>query len=130
MVVSCGGGTVLREENVNLMKAAGKDRPFYVQLETVFDRVKGILAGVKWINLSYIKRADGVNAGPGTQGAADAAVATDGRTAEEICEEILELRNEETRPALFHSGIWNVMVVHEEQSFSGPPESILYPSRS
>ena len=24
MVVSCGGGAVLREENVNLMKAAGR----------------------------------------------------------------------------------------------------------
>ena len=83
MVVSCGGGTVLREENVALMK-------------TVFDRVKGsadrpVLNGN--MNLSYIKELMEARR-PRYEAAADAAVATDGRTAEEICEEILEQRKE------------------------------------
>ncbi|MFR8165781.1 MAG: shikimate kinase [Enterocloster sp.] len=58
MVVSCGGGTVLREENVALMKAAGRIVLLTAEPETVFDRVKGsadrpVLNGN--MNLSYIK---------------------------------------------------------------------------
>lgn len=98
MVVSCGGGAVLREENVNLMKAAGRIVLLTAEPETVFDRVKGstdrpVLNGN--MNLSYIKELMEARR-PRYEAAADAAVATDGRTAEEICEEILERRNEET----------------------------------
>ena len=96
MVVSCGGGTVLREENVALMKAAGRIVLLTAEPETVFDRVKGsadrpVLNGN--MNLSYIKELMEARR-PRYEAAADAAVATDGRTAEEICEEILEQRKE------------------------------------
>ena len=96
MVVSCGGGAVLREENVNLMKAAGRIVLLTAEPETVFDRVKGSTdRPVLNMNLSYIKELMEARR-PRYEAAADAAVATDGRTAEEICEEILERRNEET----------------------------------
>ena len=96
MVASCGGGTVLREENVALMKAAGRIVLLTAEPETVFDRVKGsadrpVLNGN--MNLSYIKELMEARR-PRYEAAADAAVATDGRTAEEICEEILEQRKE------------------------------------
>ena len=96
MGVSCGGGTVLREENVALMKAAGRIVLLTAEPETVFDRVKGsadrpVLNGN--MNLSYIKKLMEARR-PRYEAAADAAVATDGRTAEEICEEILEQRKE------------------------------------
>lgn len=97
MVVSCGGGAVLREENVALMKAAGRIVLLTAEPETVFDRVKEssdrpVLNGN--MNLSYIKELMETRR-PRYEAAADVAVATDGRTAEEICEEILERRKEE-----------------------------------
>lgn len=121
MVVSCGGGTVLREENVALMKAAGRIVLLTAEPETVFDRVKGsadrpVLNGN--MNLSYIKELMEARR-PRYEAAADAAVATDGRTAEEICEEILEQRKEGSHGAVEFRDMEYVMAVHEEQSFSG-----------
>lgn len=101
MVVSCGGGAVLREENVALMKAAGQIVLLTAEPETIFDRVKEstdrpVLNGN--MNLSYIKELMEARR-PRYEAAADRTVATDGRTAEEICREILERGNEDCHGA-------------------------------
>ena len=90
-VISCGGGAVLKEENVRLMKKCGKIVLLTATPETIYGRVKDsterpVLNGN--MNLSYIedlmeKRRSKYEA------AADITVATDGKTAEEICGEIL-----------------------------------------
>lgn len=92
MVVSCGGGAVLREENVMQMKQMGTIVLLTADPETVYDRVRysterPVLNG--HMNLEYIrglmeKRRSCY------EKAADVTVSTDGRTAEEICREILE----------------------------------------
>lgn len=91
MIVSCGGGAVLREENVVLMKEKGRIVLLTAEPETIYTRVKDSLArpllnghmDVEYIRglmearrLCYEK-------------AADITVSTDGKTAEEICLEIL-----------------------------------------
>lgn len=92
-VVSCGGGAVLRPENVALMKAAGKIVLLTAEPETIYSRVKDsterpVLNGN--MNLDYI-RGLMEKRRPSYEGAADIVVSTDGRTAEEICREILRL---------------------------------------
>lgn len=92
MVVSCGGGAVLREENVELMKAAGTIVLLSARPETIFERVRHsterpVLNGN--MNLPYIRELMEKRR-PRYEAAADKTVATDGRTAEEICMEILE----------------------------------------
>lgn len=91
MVVSCGGGAVLREENVALMKAAGTIVLLSARPETIFERVRysterPVLNG--HMNLEYIRELMEKRR-PRYEAAADMTVATDGRTAEEICMEIL-----------------------------------------
>ncbi len=91
VVVSCGGGAVLREENRNMMKEAGVIILLTAKPETILERVKDstnrpILNGN--MNVEYIaglmekRRAC-------YEDAADFIVATDGKGCEEICEEIL-----------------------------------------
>lgn len=92
-VISCGGGAVLKEENVRLMKESGKIVLLTAEPETIYERVKDsterpVLNGN--MNVGYIeelmeKRRSKYEA------AADVKVATDGKTAEEICGEILEV---------------------------------------
>lgn len=92
VVVSCGGGAVLREENRNMMKQSGAIVLLTAKPETILERVKystdrPILNGN--MNVEYIaglmeKRRVCY------EDAADFAVATDGKSCEEICEEILE----------------------------------------
>lgn len=91
IVVSCGGGAILREENRNIMKEAGVIVLLTAKPETILERVKDstnrpILNGN--MNVEYIaelmeKRRTCY------EEAADFIVATDGKTCEEICEEIL-----------------------------------------
>ena len=91
IVVSCGGGAILREENRNMMKEAGVIVLLTAKPETILERVKDstnrpILNGN--MNVEYIaelmeKRRTCY------EEAADFIVATDGKTCEEICEEIL-----------------------------------------
>lgn len=90
-VISCGGGTAMREENVWEMKKNGKVVLLTVTPETVYERVKNseerpILNGNK--NIAYIaglmeERRQKYEA------AADVTVSTDGRTVQDICEETI-----------------------------------------
>lgn len=90
VVISCGGGTPLREENVAIMKENGKVVLLTAKAENILKRVEDnhdrpLLEGKK--NISYIEemlkgRKDKY------ESAADVIVATDDRTKEEICEEI------------------------------------------
>ena len=91
-VVSCGGGAVLREENVALMKEAGRIVLLTATPETILERVKHnndrpVLNG--HMNVEYIaelmeKRRACYEA------AADMVVATDGRSIDQICKEIMQ----------------------------------------
>ena len=93
VVVSCGGGTVLREENRRLMKEAGVIIWLTAEPETILERVKHstnrpVLNGnmnVEYITSLMAKRHDCYET------AADFVVNTDGKRREEICDEILEL---------------------------------------
>ena len=93
MVVSCGGGAVLREENVSLMKECGKIVLLTAAPETIYERVRystdrPILNGnmtVEYIAELMDKRK------PKYEAAADVVVSTDMKNTREICEEILFL---------------------------------------
>ena len=93
VVVSCGGGAVLREENRRLMKEAGVIVWLTAEPETILERVKHstnrpVLNGnmnVEYITSLMAKRHDCYEV------AADFVVNTDGKRREEICDEILEL---------------------------------------
>ena len=91
VVVSCGGGAVLREENRKMMKASGVIVLLTAKPETILERVKHstnrpVLNG--HMNVEYItelmekRRAC-------YEDAADFVVETDGLTRDEICEEIV-----------------------------------------
>lgn len=92
MVVSCGGGAVLREENVVLMKECGKIVLLTATPEAIYDRVKNstdrpVLNGnmnVEYITELMEKRR------PKYEAAADLVISTDMKNVREICEEILE----------------------------------------
>lgn len=95
VVVSCGGGAVLRDENIEIMKGQGKIVLLTATPETVFERVRHstnrpVLNGnmnVEYIKELMEKRRERYEL------AADIAVATDGKSAEEICQEILDCVN-------------------------------------
>lgn len=93
LVISCGGGSVLRDENTELMKKEGVIVLLTATPETIYERVKDnknrpVLNGN--MNVEYIRglmekrrvRYEAV---------ADYAVATDARHVPQICEEILAL---------------------------------------
>lgn len=90
-VVSCGGGIVIRKENVAHMKEAGKIVFLTASAETIYERVKDsterpVLNGnmnVEYISELMEKRR------PKYEAAADILIATDDKTVEEICEEII-----------------------------------------
>lgn len=93
LVVSCGGGSVLRDENTELMKKQGVIVLLTATPETIYERVKDnrnrpILNGN--MNVEYIrglmeKRRERYEA------VADFAVATDQKRVPQICEEIISL---------------------------------------
>lgn len=91
VVVSCGGGAVLREENRCMMKQSGVIVLLTAKPETILERVKNstnrpVLNGN--MNVAYIeilmerRRAC-------YEDAAEICIATDGKSVEEICDEIL-----------------------------------------
>lgn len=91
-IISCGGGAVLRAENVAMMKENGIIVLLTAAPETILERVKGnqdrpLLNGN--MNIEYIsglmekRRAV-------YETAADVFIATDGKTAIEICGEIMD----------------------------------------
>ncbi len=91
-VVSCGGGVVLREQNVSEMRKSGQIVLLAAKAETILERVKGnddrpLLQGNK--NVDFIsemmeKRRERY------EQAADVVVHTDGKEIAQICHEILE----------------------------------------
>lgn len=91
-IVSCGGGVVIRPENVENMKKNGKIVFLSATPDTIYERVKNsterpILNG--HMNVEYIaglmekRRALYENA-------ADIRIETDGKTRDEICKEIID----------------------------------------
>ena len=91
-VISCGGGAVLREENVRVMKKNGCVVLLTALPPTIDERVKNntdrpILQG--HMNVEYIaslmeKRREKY------EKAADIVIATDGKNVSQICEEMLQ----------------------------------------
>ena len=91
LIVSCGGGMALRDTNAAIMKAAGTVVWLTAEPETILERVKNddsrpLLRGNK--NTAFIgdlleKRR------PKYAAAADIAVATDHRSVDDICDEII-----------------------------------------
>ncbi len=91
-IVSCGGGVVLREQNVAEMKKAGVIVLLTALPETILERVKDdenrpLLRGNK--NVAFIEKML-EDRGPKYRAAADVVVATDGKDAAAICREIME----------------------------------------
>lgn len=92
VVVSCGGGAVLRDENIEIMKGQGKIILLTATPQTIYERVKDtndrpVLNGnmnVEYISELMEKRRARYEM------AADIMVATDGKTVDEICNEILK----------------------------------------
>ncbi len=92
-IISCGGGTVLRPENVRIMRACGKIVLLTASPRTVFTRVRHgkerpVLNG--HMNIKYIARLMEKRR-PAYESACDVKVSTDHKTPEAIAEEILEL---------------------------------------
>ena len=92
-IVSCGGGVVIRPENVKNMKKSGKIIYLTAKPETILDRVKDstqrpLLNGhmnVEYINELMSMRKDFY------EEAADYKVATDGKNVSQICQEIITI---------------------------------------
>lgn len=90
-ILSCGGGTVLRAENVDLIKQHGKIVLLTAEPETIYDRVKNnnerpLLnqnMSIEYIEELLEKRKSAYF------GAADIIIRTDGRNIVDICREIL-----------------------------------------
>lgn len=91
-VVSCGGGVVLREQNVEEMRKGGSIVLLSAQAETILERVKDdnsrpLLQGnknIEFINDMLEKRR------PKYESAADVVIQTDGKQVANICNEIFE----------------------------------------
>lgn len=91
-VVSCGGGVVLRKENVEEMRKGGRIVLLSARPETILERVKDdhnrpLLAGnktVAYIREMMDKRRDYY------ENAAEVVIQTDGRQIDDICREIFE----------------------------------------
>ena len=92
-IVSCGGGAVLRDKNTQMMKESGRIVLLTATPETVYERVKNstdrpLLNGnmnVEHIASLMEKRRELY------ANACDIKVATDGKTPDEIAEEILKI---------------------------------------
>lgn len=90
-IVSCGGGVVMRPENTEHMKKNGRVVLLTAKPETIYERVKDSTErpilnnnmNVEFISGLMEKRREKYEA------AADVVVATDGKNATQICEEII-----------------------------------------
>lgn len=92
VVVSCGGGTPLREENVLAMKKNGKVVLLAARPETIYERVKDshdrpLLEGNK--NVAFIADLMGQRQAK-YEAAADLVIQTDGKEKSAICEELMQ----------------------------------------
>ena len=91
MIISCGGGMAMREENAALMHQAGTVVLLSASPETILERVRDddnrpLLRGHK--DVPYIRQLMEARR-PRYEAAADMTVVTDGRSAEDIAAEIL-----------------------------------------
>ena len=92
VVISCGGGTPLREENVVEMKKNGKVVLLTAKPETIFNRVKDNHdrpliennKSVEFIEELMLKRRDKYIA------AADVIIETDNKDKQQICHELID----------------------------------------
>lgn len=90
-IISCGGGLVMRDENVENLKKSSRIVLLTASPETILERVKGsderpILNGnmnVEYISQLMDKRRAKYEA------AADVVIQTDGKSVQEICEELI-----------------------------------------
>lgn len=92
VVVSCGGGTPMRDNNVRLMKQHGTVVWLTASPETIYERVKDsedrpLLKGHK--NTAYISQLMQQRR-PRYEAAADLTIETDGKERAAICEELLQ----------------------------------------
>ncbi|KAI4446115.1 Shikimate kinase [Eubacterium plexicaudatum ASF492] len=92
MVVSCGGGTPMRETNVRQMKKNGKVVWLTASPETIYERVKDshdrpLLEGNK--NTDFIAKLMSRRR-PKYEAAADFTIQTDGKSCAKICEELMQ----------------------------------------
>jgi shikimate kinase len=92
VIVSCGGGVVIRPENVDYMKKSGTIVLLKASPETVYRRVKDsrerpVLNGN--MNVEYIAELQEKRRAM-YEAAADITIATDGKTVEAISREILD----------------------------------------
>ena len=91
-VVSCGGGVVLREKNIQAMKKSGQVVLLNAKPETILERVKDddnrpLLRGNK--NVQFIREMMEKRR-PKYEMAANFVIHTDGKSADMICKEIIE----------------------------------------
>ncbi|MBU9725301.1 shikimate kinase [Lachnospiraceae bacterium ASD4241] len=92
LIISCGGGMALQDENVRLMKETGKIVLLTARPETIYERVKDSRdrpllnhnMNVEFIAGLLEKRR------PKYLKAADIIIDTDGRDVSDICEELIE----------------------------------------
>lgn len=92
VIVSCGGGVVVRRENIGHMKDSGTVVLLSATPQTVYERVKNntgrpILNGnmnVEYINELMEKRREKY------EKAADIVIVTDGKSTKEVCREIVD----------------------------------------
>lgn len=97
LVVSCGGGSVLREENAALMKAKGEIVLLAARAETIYERVKDstnrpVLNG--HMSVEYIQELMNCRSAR-YEAVADVCIATDTKNVDEICAEIMEYISKE-----------------------------------
>ncbi len=91
LIVSCGGGIVIREENIGYMKQSGVIVLLSALPETIYERVKDskerpILNGN--MNIAYIAKLQEKRRAL-YEAAADITIATDQKDIHTICEEII-----------------------------------------
>lgn len=91
VIVSCGGGVVIRQENTAYMKKSGMVVLLSATPETVYNRVKDstdrpVLNGN--MNVGYIAQLQEKRRAM-YEAAADITIVTDGKSVDEICKEIL-----------------------------------------
>lgn len=90
-IVSCGGGVVVREENIGHMKKSGRIVLLTASPETIYERVKNSTErpilnnnmNVEFISQLMEKRRELY------KNAADITIATDGKNVDQICDEII-----------------------------------------
>ncbi len=90
-IVSCGGGVVVRKENVDRMKKNGHIVLLTAKPETIFNRVKGSSARPILNNNMNVEYIEGLmeKRRECYERAADIKVETDGKDISQICEEII-----------------------------------------